>query len=185
MLIILFCFAIIYFGFLQFKISQYSHLGVPDNVDYLIVLGARVKGTTPSLALEERIASAADYLKKNKDTFVIASGGQGAGEDISEAESIKQELMKRGIDKSRIKLEDRSTSTYENIKFSKALLPSSAKSGLIVTNNFHLYRALLIAEDYGLTISGIPAKTPLIAIPKSFSREYLAITKYYLMKIID
>lgn len=185
MLSILITVAALYFGFLQFKISQYSHLGPPKNADYLIILGARVKGTIPSLALEARIQAAADYLMKNKETIAIASGGQGPGEDISEAESIKRELVLLGIDESRIVLEDRSTDTNENIMFSKIFIPKGAKSGLIVTNNFHQYRAQMIAEDHDLKVTGIPAKTPRIAIPKSYSREYLAITKYYLMKIID
>src|SRR4051812_11327360 len=105
---------VIYIGILQFKISQYSHIVVPKNADYLIVLGARVKGTTPSLAFASRINTAAEYLKKNKETLVIASGGMGPGEAISEAESIKRELVQQGISETRIILEDQSTDTYEN-----------------------------------------------------------------------
>nr|WP_144550021.1 YdcF family protein [Bacillus sp. X1(2014)] len=175
---------LIYIGFLQFKISQYSHKDVPKNADYLIVLGARVKGTVPSLAFASRINAAAEYLKRNKETIVIASGGKGPGEDISEAESIKRELVDQGISEDRIILEDQSTDTYENINFSKKLIPKGDRLGLVVTNNFHLYRAVSIARDYGLTVQGLPAETPWIAVPKSYSREYLAITKYYLKKFI-
>lgn len=175
---------LIYIGFLQFKISQYSHKEVPKNADYLIVLGARVKGTFPSLAFASRINTAADYLKKNKDTIVIASGGKGPGEDISEAESIRRELVDQGISEARIILEDQSTDTYENISFSKNLIPKGDRLGLVVTNNFHLYRAVSIARDYGLEVQGLPAETPWIAVPKSYSREYLAITKFYLKRYI-
>ncbi|MGG1674434.1 YdcF family protein [Neobacillus sp. NRS-1170] len=173
---------LIYFTFLQVKISQYSHLKAPKNADYLIVLGARVKGTVPSLAFASRIHAAAKYLKENENTIVIASGGEGPGEDISEAESIKRELIKKGISESRIILEDKSTDTYENIRFSKKLIQKGAKAGLIVTNNFHMYRAISIARDNELEVEGIPAKTPLIAVPKSYFREYLAITKFYLKR---
>lgn len=173
-----------YVVFLQIKISQYSKMEVPKNADYLIVLGARVKGTVPSLALAARIDRAAEYLKQNKETLIIASGGKGPGEDISEAESIKRELVSQGIDGSRIILEDKSTSTTENIKFSKKLIPNDAESGLIVTNNFHMYRALSMAHDEGLKIQGLPSKTPKMAVVKSYTREYLAITKYYLLKYI-
>jgi uncharacterized SAM-binding protein YcdF (DUF218 family) len=175
---------VIYFGLLQFKISQYSHVEAPKNADYLIVLGARVKGTVPSLAFASRINTAAKYLKDNKDTIVIASGGKGPGEEISEAESIKRELVKQGIGESRIILEDRSTDTYENISFSKKLIPQDAKLGLIVTNNFHLYRAISIASDQDLAVNGLPAKTPLKAVFKSYTREYLAITKFYLKRYL-
>ncbi|CAH2713025.1 hypothetical protein BACCIP111895_00158 [Neobacillus rhizosphaerae] len=175
---------VIYVGLLQFKISQYSHVEAPKNADYLIVLGARVKGTVPSLAFASRINAAAAYLKKNKETLVIASGGKGPGEEISEAESIKRELVKQGIGESRIILEDRSTDTYENISFSKKLIPQDAKLGLIVTNNFHLYRAISIARDQDLVVNGLPAKTPLKAVFKSYTREYLAITKFYLKRYL-
>ena len=175
---------LIYIGFLQFKISQYSHKNVPKNADYLIVLGARVKGTVPSLAFASRINAAAEYLKKNKETIVIASGGKGPGEDISEAESIRRELVDQGISEARIILEDQSTDTYENINFSKRLIPNDERLGLVVTNNFHLYRAVSIARDKGLVVQGLPAETPWIAVPKSYSREYLAITKYYLKRYI-
>ncbi|PFP25749.1 cytoplasmic protein [Bacillus sp. AFS073361] len=175
---------LIYIGFLQFKISQYSHKDVPKNADYLIVLGARVKGTVPSLAFASRINAAADYLKKNKNTIVIASGGKGTSEDISEAESIRRELVEQGISEARIILEDQSTDTYENIKFSKRLIPKGERLGLVVTNNFHIYRAVSIARDYGLEVQGLPAETPWIAVPKSYSREYLAITKFYLKRYI-
>ncbi|WP_235846461.1 YdcF family protein [Neobacillus drentensis] len=175
---------LIYIGILQFKISQYSHKEAPNNVDYLIVLGARVKGTVPSLSFASRINAAAEYLKNNKDTFVIASGGKGPGEDISEAESIRRELIKQGINKNRIILENQSTDTYENINFSKKLIPKGAAYGLVVTNTFHLYRAVSIARDYGLDVQGLPAETPWIAVVKSYSREYLAITKFYLKRYI-
>lgn len=175
---------LIYAGFLQIKINQYSNLTAPKNADYLIVLGARVKGTVPSLVLASRIKSAADYLKENKETIVIASGGKGPGEEIAEAESIKRELVKQGISESRIVMEDRSTDTYENIRFSKKLIPPHAKWGVVVTNNFHLYRAMSIAQDQGLNVQGLPAKTHWKAVVKSYTREYLAITKYYLKKYI-
>jgi uncharacterized SAM-binding protein YcdF (DUF218 family) len=175
---------LIYIGILQFKINQYSKMVVPNNADYLIVLGARVKGTVPSLSFASRINAASEYLKKNKNAIVIASGGKGPGEDISEAESIRRELLKQGISETRVILEDQSTDTYENINFSKKLIPSDAKLGIVVTNNFHLYRAVSIARDYGLDVQGLPAKTPWIAVVKSYTREYLAITKFYLKRYI-
>ncbi|MED4205176.1 YdcF family protein [Neobacillus mesonae] len=174
----------IYVAFLQYKISQYNQEKVPNNAEYLIVLGARVKGTIPSLAFASRIDAAAEYLKKNEKAIVIASGGKGPGEDISEAETVKRELVSHGIDKSRIILEDQSTNTNENIQFSKKLLPSDAKLGLVVTNTFHIYRAVSLARDQGLEVEGLPAKTPAKTILKSYIREYLAITKYYLVKYI-
>jgi len=174
---------LLYFGFLHLKIRDHTNTVVPSHADYIIILGARVKGEIPSLALQYRIDAAADYMKKNKETIAIASGGQGPGEDITEAEAIKRGLLSLGISSNRVILEDRSTDTVENITFSNKLIPDHLKTGLLVTNDFHLYRAKSIAKDQGLDLQGIPAKTPAVAIPKSYSREYLAITKYYLVRL--
>jgi uncharacterized SAM-binding protein YcdF (DUF218 family) len=172
---------LLYFGFLHSKIREHSDTNVPKHADYLIILGARVKGEVPSLALQYRIDAAANYMKINQETIAIASGGQGTGEEITEAEAIKRGLLAHGISSNRILLEDKSTDTVENIRFSKKLIPQHLKTGLIVTNDFHLYRAKSIAKDQGLSLKGIPAETPTVAIPKSYAREYLAITKYYLV----
>jgi uncharacterized SAM-binding protein YcdF (DUF218 family) len=182
--IILIIFGLIYVGVLHYKIMHHGNLAAPEKADYLIVLGARVKGTVPSLALQARIDRAAEYLKENEETIAIASGGKGRGEDISEAESIKNELIALGIDRSRILIEDQSTDTYENIGFSKKLIPQGATSGLLVTNDFHIFRAKMIAANEGLDLNGLPAKTPVQAVFKSYIREYLALTKYYLKTLI-
>lgn len=182
--IVLMVLGISYVGFLQFKISEYSHLKTPQGADYLIVLGTSVKGRVPSKALSCRINTAANYLKKNKQTIIIASGGKGMAEKISEAESIKRELIKSGIEESRIIKEDRSTNTKENIRFSKKLLPDKNMNGVIVTNSFHMYRSLSISHDQHLKVHGLPASTPKNAILKLYTREYLAITKYYLLKYV-
>lgn len=174
---------ILYFAFLHSKIRAHTNIEVPLHADYIIILGARVKGEIPSLALQYRIDVAANYMKINKETIAIASGGQGPGEDITEAEAIKEGLLVHGISSNRIILEDKSTDTVENIRFSKKLIPDYLEIGLLVTNDFHLYRAKSIAKDQGLNLQGIPAETPAVAIPKSYLREYLAITKYYLVTI--
>jgi uncharacterized SAM-binding protein YcdF (DUF218 family) len=172
---------LLYLASLHAKIRDHADTEVPKHADYIIILGARVKGEIPSLALQYRIDAAANYMKKNKETIAIASGGQGPGEDITEAEAIKRGLVAHGIPSNKILLEDKSTDTVENISFSKKIIPKQLKTGLIVTNDFHLYRAKSIAKDQGLSLNGIPAGTPTVAIPKSYAREYLAITKYYVV----
>ncbi len=173
-----------YFAAIHYKISQFVDVEPPQNADYMIILGAKVNGEVPSLALQYRIDAAVEYAKKNEDTILIVSGGQGPGEDITEAEAMKRALVKKGIHESRILLEDRSTSTYENIKFSKELIPEGAKQGIVVTNDYHLYRSIQIARDADLKVEGLPAKTPEITLVKAYGREYLSITKYYLEKYV-
>ncbi|OIK13670.1 YdcF family protein [Bacillus sp. MUM 13] len=171
---------LIYLIFLQVKIYQASTEAVPKHASYLIVLGARVNGTIPSLALKNRIHTAARYLRENKDTMVIVSGGKGPGETISEAECMKRELTALGMEASRITMEDRSVSTYQNLAYSKKLLPDPKAEGIFVSNDFHIYRAGLMAEKQGLHTTGLPAKTPKVIILKTYLREYLAITKFYI-----
>ncbi|WP_409291921.1 YdcF family protein [Peribacillus sp. SCS-37] len=169
---------ILYCGFLQFKMNQYANAAVPEKADYIIILGARVKGTTPSLSLQKRIDAALPYLKMNRGTMVIASGGKGRGEDISEAQAIQEALVNAGIEKDRIILEDRSTTTWENFSFSKPLIKGNGRKIVCVTNSYHIYRAVLMAEKQGLHVTGLAAKTPIESVLKSYVREYLAITKY-------
>nr|WP_309100080.1 YdcF family protein [Fredinandcohnia onubensis] len=181
---ILLIIGVVYFGSIHYKISQYVDTVPPKNADYLIILGAKVNGEIPSLALQYRIDAAAEYAKENENTILIASGGMGPGEDITEAEAMRRELVEKGISESRIYLEDRSTSTYENIKFSKEFIPEDAKLGIVVTNDYHLYRSVQIAKDANLKVKGLPAKTPRITLVKAYGREYLSVTKYYLEKYL-
>lgn len=173
-----------YMGILQYNIYKHGHMKVPGDADYMILLGAKVKGTKPSYSLQYRIDKAAEYLKAHEQTIVIVSGGKGKGEAISEALAMKQGLMKKNIAEQRIIMEDRSTNTDENIEFSKELIPASKKKGMIVTNDFHMFRAKKIAEKQGLKVEGLSAKTPKPIIIQSNVREYFAITQYWLMNRI-
>lgn len=144
----------------------------PANLDYLVVLGARVNGEVPSGALMHRIESAAAYLQENPDTLVIASGGQGEGEYISEAECIRRTLVSFGIDESRILMEDRSTSTHENLTYSQALMEIPNAQVAVVSNNFHVYRAQRLAEAVlGRPVHAIAAEFTWTLLPHYVVRE--------------
>ncbi|MDF2556590.1 MAG: hypothetical protein K0R71_418 [Bacillales bacterium] len=173
-------FILIYFIYLNIRIYQYSHQKVPKDLDYVIVLGAKVKPLGPSLSLQNRIDAAVKYLKKNPQTVVVATGGQGDDEHIAEAFAIKEDLIKQGINESRIVVEDKSTSTMENFTFSMKKVNLSNKKIAIVTNDFHIFRSVKMAQKLGLECVGISSPTPKIAILKSYLREYFAITTYYL-----
>lgn len=149
------------------------------NADYLVVLGARVNGTRITLNLKYRLDTALDYLNKNESTKVVVSGGQGKGEDITEAKAMSDYLIKNGIKKERIILEDKSKNTNENLKFTAELIGSKTGKIVIVSNDFHIYRAKCIAKKMGYTnVSGASAKTKPITIPNSFVREAFAVVKY-------
>lgn len=155
-----------------------------ENLDYVIVLGAQVKGSRPSLSLKYRVDAAEEYLKKNPGTKAVLSGGQGKGEEISEAECMYRELVKQGIAKARLLKEDKSTSTSENIDFSYETVtrdrgknPGELKVG-IVTNSFHVYRGSAIArKKTDFQIWGISAKSNRFLQVNYLVREFLGVLK--------
>ena len=146
--------------------------------DYLIVLGAQVQGTTITRVLKKRLVTAAEYLKENPKTVAIVSGGQGTGEAISEAEAMKQYLLSKGIDGKRIIKEDRSTNTNENIRFSKEIIHNDRASVAVVTNGFHVYRAVSIAKKQGFqNVQGLSAPSDPILFINYYVREALGVMK--------
>lgn len=148
-----------------------------ENLDYIIVLGAAVYGTEPSPVLQKRLETAAAYLKRNQDTVVIVSGGQGPGEDISEAGCMETFLLEEGICKSRIIREEKSETTVENIRFSGSHIQEQEASVGIVSSNFHIFRAVVTARSNGLKHAcGIAAPFGGLLLPHYAVREFLTFT---------
>jgi len=152
-----------------------------EKVDSVIVLGAGLKGETPTLVLLERLNYTIEYLNKNSNTKAIVSGGQGFGETITEAEGLKRYLVSHGISEDMIIKEEKSTSTYENMIFSKKLyektIGKKLEKVMIITNDFHMFRSKLLARRAGLEPYGISSGTPWYIYPNVFLREYLAVFK--------
>ena len=149
-----------------------------QNLDYIIVLGAQVRENGPSVVLKYRLDEAIEYLNENPDTTCIVSGGQGVNEPFSEAEGMADYLMKNGIEKRRILLEDQSTNTAENIRNSKALMEGADCGVGVVTNNFHVFRAVRIAKAQGLRrVFGIAARSNILYLPNNVLRECCGILK--------
>lgn len=151
-------------------------------VDMVIVLGAGLKHDRPSPTLERRIARAAEYLRAHEHTPVIVCGGVGRGQTRSEAEAIRDGLVASGVGADRIVLEARSTSTDENLRFAKELAARAepialGPRALIVTSNYHVGRAKILARRNGFVPFGLPAETPWYVLPNAALRESLAIVK--------
>ena len=142
-----------------------------------VVLGCRVYGERASLSLVERLEAAYDYLEENPDAMCVVSGGQGSGEDISEAECMYRWLVDKGIDASRIYKEDKSTSTEENIAFSKEVILENGlnENIAIVTSEYHTYRAGVIAGENELEFGSAPGHTAIWLFPTFYVRELYAI----------
>lgn len=131
--------------------------GKSDTVTYtedaVIVLGAAVHGKTPSLTLKRRLDKAVEYHAQNPDAVIVVSGGQGAQEDISEAEAMKIYLIQNGVKSDKIIKEDKSTSTTENFAFSKEILDKTFGhdyTAAFITNEYHISRAAFCADNAGL-----------------------------------
>lgn len=157
---------------------------VSSNADYVIVLGAQVRGKTVSRALKSRLDTACNYLLKNPGTVAIVSGGQGRGEEISEALAMKNYLEAKGINESRIVMEDRSSNTFENLRNSKKIIDSreavgkSARKIIIVTNKFHVFRAKGLAKTQGLEkVQGLGAPNGDMLTLHYYVREFFGVTK--------
>lgn len=149
----------------------------PERLDAIVVLGARVDEDGPSGSLRERIAAAAKYLSANPDTICIASGGQGADEPMSEAQCIRDHLIAAGIDPERIQLEDRSTSTEENLRYALPMLPDGVNTVGIVTSDFHVFRALCLARKTGgFVFSGVPARSSVFGFIHYAMREFFTLS---------
>ncbi|MEG2985519.1 MAG: YdcF family protein [Peptostreptococcaceae bacterium] len=157
------------------NINQFKEAKEIENVEYLIVLGAGLDGYEVGNILKSRLDKAIEYYNLNKDTQIIVSGGQGKDELISEAEAMSRYLIEQGVNKKQIIKEDKATTTLENIKFSKEILKNRKDENeklLIVTNEFHLTRAILISNILGMESDGLASKTPIKVRINYLIREY-------------
>jgi len=149
-----------------------------ENADYIIILGAGLYRGGPSLTLLRRINVAVRYANDNPDVKIIVSGGTGQGQRISEAAVMSRVLQNNGIDADRIIIEDKSTNTFENLKFSGEIISGFDKKVLIASSEFHLFRAKIIASRLKYKNVGVLAsRTPRILLPTYYLREYFAVIK--------
>lgn len=149
----------------------------PENAT-VIVLGAGLHDGKPSRMLADRLNAAARYLDANPESICIVSGGQGADEPWSEAYAMKTYLLEKGVPEERIRVEDESTSTYENVQFSKRIIEEEnlSRTVVIATQEFHQFRAQSFAKQAGFTEVGpCTCRTPLHLLLCYWVREFAAI----------
>lgn len=179
----LLCFGLCAFVITEAVILQASRGEENPKFTYLVVLGAKVNGTSPSLSLNDRLQSAYEYMTAHPNVIAVLSGGQGADEGISEAQCMFNELTKLGVSPDRLWLEDQATSTWENLQFSLRIIEE--KTGTqpqaigLLSSEYHLYRAGLFADACGIDAALIPASTswPTIRL-NYFMREVVAVWKF-------
>ncbi len=170
------------YSYFLIPVIKSSSTDAPSDCEYIIVLGAGLHGDVPSLSLVNRLEAAEAYLVANPDTIAVVTGGMGPGESITEAEAMGIWLEARGIASERIILETEATSTEENLRFSFEILESmGGVTGeiAIVSSEYHLHRAKLMAEAQGYNCYGVAGHTsyPTLMV-NYFIREGLGMAYY-------
>lgn len=161
-------------------LSQFDADASPG-ADYCIILGAQLKTSGPSEILRRRLDRAVEYLNANANTKVIVSGGQGSNEPAAEAVGMKEYLLNVGIAEDRIILEPLSGNTYENLTFSRQFIDSEDARVVVVTNNFHVFRAVKIAKKQGYkNVEGLAASAVCGHLPNNLLREFVGVMKDFL-----
>lgn len=179
--VILLTIAIMQFAAVEYVLISKGKSDPEARTDYLVILGAGIKGEVLSLSLYERLMTGLAYLEKYPDARVVVSGGQGPDEAITEAEAMRRFLVSKGVEEKRILLEARATSTMENFAYSRRLIEEetgkAAPEITFVTNSFHVLRAKMLAERNGLKARALSAETPSQVIVQVYFREYFALFK--------
>ncbi len=149
----------------------------PEPGATVVVLGCRVYGERASLSMIERLDAAYEYLVEHPESKCVLSGGQGDGENITEAECMYRYLVNKGIDVSRLYKEEASTTTRENLLFSKQLMEEEGLNPVvaIATSEYHMYRAGMIANALDITWAAVPGKTAIWLFPTYYVRELYGI----------
>ncbi|MCM1991145.1 YdcF family protein [Oceanirhabdus seepicola] len=153
-----------------------------SRMNNMVILGCGLEENgEPSQMMKNRLDAALEYLFENDIENIIVSGGQGSDEKFTESLVMKKYLVKNGIKSDKIIEENKSTSTFENLSFTKDIITKieENKNGklriVILTSDFHMFRSKLIAEELGFTATGVPSSISMIEIPQRHVREYFAI----------
>lgn len=163
------------------------------NQDYIIVHGCALIGKKPTPLLASRMDVAIAFYEKQKEKLGVApklilSGGQGADEEISEAEAMMLYAQTKGVKRQDILLEDKSTTTFENMKFSKKIIArhtdSAQYQAIFATSSYHVLRTGMYAKKMGMNLDGIGAKTAAYYFPNAIIREYIAYVLMHKKRIL-
>lgn len=188
-LLVLILVGVLVFGTLLGAVLRGSHDQVAGEPKIMVILGCQVKPWGPSILLQDRIDKAAEYLKEHPDVTVVASGGQGPDEHMTEAQAICDELVEKGIESHRILLEEQSFNTIQNLRNSLALLEEAGydpeEDIIVVSNGFHLTRVrMLWNRIYGHDDNLSMLAAPSSHVPsryKMYIREPIALVKSFIL----
>lgn len=175
------CLGFAYFVAVEIPIIANARTDKDPQREYLIVLGAAVYGDDPSPSLQRRLIGALEYLETYPDSIAIVTGGKGAGENVSEAQCMYDWLTAQGVDPARLIMEDKATSTSENLKYSVEIIRERGDvpegNVAILSSRYHLFRAKQMAKRMGLEVAGVAGDWdhPLLTVTY-FIREAFGVT---------
>jgi uncharacterized SAM-binding protein YcdF (DUF218 family) len=159
----------------------YSRVRSSRKVDFVVVLGSGLIGSRVPPLLASRLDRAQQVyeraLRKGRSPLLVTSGGQGPNEDLPESHAMAKYLVERGVPEEQILLEDKSTTTWENLTYSRDLMAGLLPNYrcLIVTNNFHAFRAALTARKAKVNGQVVGSPTAAYYWPTATIREFVAI----------
>ncbi|QFZ21733.1 YdcF family protein [Saccharothrix syringae] len=159
----------------------YGSVGRRSGFDAIVVLGAGLIGDRVPPLLANRLDRALRLYRREvgagREPLVVVSGGQGSDEAVPEAVAMRDYLVRRGVPEEAVVLEDRATTTRQNLGYSAELLAERGRSGraVAVTNNFHVFRAAVLARGLRLRMQIIGAPTAWYFLPSAFLREFVAL----------
>jgi len=171
--------------FIEVDVIKFGMKDKPKESDCIIVLGCQVKGTHPSPFLQERLKEGIRLYKEGYGKYIIVSGGKGPGEDITEAEAMKKYLLDKGIEESKIVMEDESKNTMDNLAFSKKVMKNKGfKNAVVVSNNYHLKRVSLMCKRLKMdtSYSGVFVSQYKLVEYKGYVREVPGVLKFLVLK---
>lgn len=172
------CAGLVYCSVVTVKVLSYGtdDKQIPKNTP-AVILGCRVVDGKPGPMLQKRINAAYEYLDNNPEAVCILSGGQGADESVSEAEAMYVSLCEKGISADRLIKEDKSANTSENFKFSRELAEQYdlGDNIVVVTNDFHQYRADILARKNGFNTYAVSASSGIFSLPTNVVREWFSV----------
>lgn len=178
----------ILFFYLLFNVIANQDSYMPYPSDAIVVLGHSIESETdsPSQWLTERLNTALELYNQGYGTKLIVTGGKGPRDNITVSESMANWLMEKGIEEEDILIETRAKNTGQNFSYSKEIAEeNNIESIVVVTNDFHMYRSIMIANDYFDYVSGCEAKLDM-SVRKFFAylKEPLSIIKYKLTSFV-
>lgn len=183
---ILISFCVIFFCVIEAFILSGFYREPEEEADYVIVLGAHVNNGKPSKVLANRLDTAFDYAMEHENVIVIVSGGQGGNETTTEAYAMAAYLEQKGLEKERIWLEEKSTDTNENLTFSQELIGNKEAKIAVVSNDFHIFRAVHLARKKGFYHpQGLAARDDIRTMPANLAREFFGVMKDWVCGNMD